>query len=238
MLAIVVASTDAWAAASTANPGYDRPGLGFTPAVLQAGDFTFEQGLPDWDRSGDTTTYAADSLLRLGLGHALELQLGSGWNWADVADARTDGRPDTTLAVKYAPPSKGALTWGILGSVEFTDGAAAFRAAHRQYLVGASWNWQRDASHSLGLYAEVQGGDSTSQLLAGNAGWSVTPALGVYVEAAAEHAGGVGYGGEAGAGLAWQASPRVQLDLGARRRIVGHGDAWQGGMGLAIYFGR
>ena len=30
------------------NPGYDRPGLGFTPAVLQPGDLMLEQGLPDW----------------------------------------------------------------------------------------------------------------------------------------------------------------------------------------------
>ena len=33
------------------NPGYDRPGYGFTPVVLGTGDITIEQGLPDWSRS-------------------------------------------------------------------------------------------------------------------------------------------------------------------------------------------
>src|ERR1700722_14633163 len=29
-------------------PSYDRPGYGFTPVVLGAGDITLEQGLGDW----------------------------------------------------------------------------------------------------------------------------------------------------------------------------------------------
>ena len=53
------------------NPGYDRPGLGFTPVALAPGAVTIEQGLPDWTRgSQDGTTsslYTADSLVRLGL---------------------------------------------------------------------------------------------------------------------------------------------------------------------------
>lgn len=219
------------------NPGYDRPGLGFTPAVLQAGDATLEQGAPDWSHADAASTYTADSLLRLGLGHALELQLGSGWDWLDAPGFAANGRSDTTLALKFAPQARGDFSWGLLGSVEFTDGAHAFRSERRQYLLGASFNWQHDNGRSTGVYAEVLHGDADGELLAVNEGWPLTPTLGMYVEAATQHVDGTGYGGLAGMGLSWQATPRVQLDIGARHRVAGHADQWQGGFGVSVYFG-
>ena len=60
------------------NPGYDRPGLGFTPAVLRAGDVTIEQGAPDWSHADGASSFTTDTLLRMGVGHAMELQFGSG----------------------------------------------------------------------------------------------------------------------------------------------------------------
>src|SRR6185437_2331196 len=105
------------AARADDNPGYDRPGLGFTPAVLGTGDVTWEQGLPDWSRCRDagvaSAQYTTDGLLRVGL--------------------------------KFALPATGAFSWGLLGSVEFTDGARAFRNPQRQYLLGADFNWQWNA---------------------------------------------------------------------------------------------
>ena len=219
------------------NPGYDRPGLSFTPAVLQPGDVTLEQGAPDWSHADGVSVYTADSVLRLGLGHDLELQLGTGWNWLDSADAIANGRSDTSLGLKFASRARGDFSWGLLGNVEFTDGARMFRAGRRQYLLGASLNWQHDAGHSTGMYAEVLHGDANSALLAVNEGWSPIPSLGVYVEAAAQHVAGSGYGGLAGAGLSWQVTQRVQFDIGARHRIAGHADAWQGGLGVSVYFG-
>ncbi len=222
------------------NPGYDRPGLGFTPAVLQAGDLTIEQGAPDWSHADGASSFTADTLLRAGVGHAMELQLGSGWNWFDATDATgatAHGRSDTVLGLKIAPPARGRFSWGLLGSIEFTDGARAFRSDRRQFLLGASFNWQHEDGRSTGVYAEVVSGDADSQLLAVNEGWSLTSTLGVFVEAAAQHAQTSGYGGVAGAGLSWQVTPRVRLDLGARRRVAGHADAWQGGVGVSVYFG-
>lgn len=219
------------------NPGYDRPGLGFTPAVLQAGDVTLEQGAPDWSRADGASTWTTDSVLRMGIGHDLELQLGSGWNWLDAPGAATNGRSDSVLGLKFAPSAHGNFSWGLLGSVEFTDGARAFRGHRRRYVLGASFNWQHGEDRSTGVYAEVSRGDTDSRLLAVNEGWSLTPALGLYVEAAAQHVEGNGYGGLAGAGLSWQVTPRVQLDIGARHRVAGHADTWQGGMGVSVYFG-
>ena len=219
------------------NPGYDRPGLGFTPAVLQPGDFTWEQGLPDLSRADGISLYTAGTLLRLGIGGALELQLGTGWSRLDGQGPDIDGRASTSLAVKFAPPAGGDFSWGLLGSVEFTDGERAFRNEQDQYLLGASLNWQHSADHASGVYVEAVQGDSDSQLLAVNDGWSLTRALGMYVELAVQHMAGVGNGSMGGAGLTWQATPRVQLDLSTRHRLGGHVDTWQGGIGFAVYFG-
>lgn len=219
------------------NPGYDRPGLGFTPTVLQPGDFTLEQGLPDWSRTDGISLYNADTLFRLGIGHSLELQLGTGWNRLEGSGSTIDGRTDTSLAVKFAPSTTGIVSWGLLGSVGFTDGARAFRAQRNQYLLGASVNWRRSAEHALALYVEVVHGDTDSQLLAVNDSWVLTPALGMYVELAEQHLDGVGHGSMGGAGLTWQTTPHVQLDIGVRRRLSGYADTWQGGVGFAVYFG-
>jgi hypothetical protein len=41
----------------------------------------------------------------------------------------------------------------------------------------------------------------------------------------------------AGAGLAWQVTPRVQLDGSFRHRLGGHADPWEAGLGVSVYFG-
>lgn len=219
------------------NPGYDRPGLGFTPAVLQPGDFILEQGLPDWSRESGVSSYTAGSLLRLGVVRALELQLGTGWSRLDGPGPTIDGRTSTSLGVKFAPSAAGKFSWGLLGSVEFRDGARALRNEQPQYLLGADLNWQHSADHASGLYIEAVHGDADSQLLAVNDSWTLTPVLGMYVELAGQHLAGIGHGSMAGAGLTWQVTPRVQLDIGARHRLGGHADTWQGGIGFAVYFG-
>lgn len=220
------------------NPGYDRPGLGFTPVVLRAGDATWEQGLPDWSRAGGASLYTADSLLRLGVGGPFELQFGTSYNRLSVPGTVTRGRGDSSLGLKFALPSAGKFTWGLLGNVTFTNGARDFRGQARQYLLGAALNWQAGPRDALGAYLETIRDDGhDDRLVAFNAGRALDGSLGAYVEVAWQHVAGAGDGGMAGAGLAWQLTPRVQLDIGARRRIAGHADTWQGGLGFAVYFG-
>ncbi|WP_426664186.1 transporter [Rhodanobacter aciditrophus] len=227
------------AAAALDNPGYDRPGLGFTPAVLAPGSVTWEQGLPDASRDSGGTQYAADGLLRLGIGHALELQLGSSYNRFDPRGAgSSDGRGDTTLGLKFALPARGAFSWGLLGSMEFTDGTRAFRNARRQYLLGADANWQWSARGTAALYLEnVRSGGRDSTLLAVNDGCAITPTLGGYVELAVQDDAGDGHGSRVGAGLAWMPTPRVQLDASARHRVGGRAPDWEAGLGVSVYFG-
>ncbi len=237
--------------ASTAcatNPGYDRPGYGFTPIVLAAGEITLEQGLPDWSRDHQggvsSAQYSADGLLRIGIGGPLELQLGtSPWNALRQTGTghteRSSGRGDSVLGMKLALPSASpTFSWGLLGSVEFTDGAPAFRSDRRQYLLGAQFNLQVSAQQSLGAYLQdvrSGGADSTTLAISDNVNLSNT--LTLYVEAALLHAPAQHSGTVSGAGLAWLISPRVQLDAGFDHRVSGAAPEWQTDLGVAVYFG-
>ena len=230
------------------NPGYDRPGYGFTPAVLGAGDITLEQGLPDWSRdqqNGVTTAQqTADSLLRIGIGGPLELQLGSSpWNTLRQTGAGNDsssqGHGDTVFGLKLALPSSDkAFSWGLLGSVEFTDGAKAFRSDRRQYLLGAQFNLQVDEHNSLGLYLQnVRSGGMNSTTAAISDNYALSQTVTLYAEAARLHAPDQGSGTVAGGGLQWMVTPRVQIDAGFDRRLDGAAPEWQTNLGVSIYFG-
>ena len=229
-------------------PSYDRPGYGFTPVVLGAGDITLEQGLGDWnlDRQDGvrSSLFTADSLLRVGIGGPLELQLGgSTFNYlhqtASGNDFNSHGHGDSNLAIKLALPSSNqAFTWGLLGSVEFTDGAKAFRNDDRQYLFGAQFNYQLNERNQLGAYLQdvrAGGNDSTTVALSDNV--ALTKTLTAYVEAALLHAPDQGSGTVAGGGVTWMVSQRVQLDAGFDRRLGGAAPEWQANLGVSIYFG-
>lgn len=221
------------------NPGYDRPGLGFSPAVLKAGDVTWEQGLPDWSRADGASLYTADALLRVGLGGPLELQLGTAYDHLASAGVRANGRADSSLGLKFALPAAGDFSWGLLGNVTFTDGARAVRDTARQYLLGAAFNWQLDPHDSLGTYVEnVRSAGRNNQLIAFNAGRAFNDSLGAYAEMAWQRVAGLGDGSMAGVGVTWQATPRVQFDAGFRHRVGGVADTWQAGLGVSVYFGR
>jgi hypothetical protein len=230
------------------NPGYDRPGLGFTPAVLGAGDVTIEQGLPDWTRLRQggliQSQYSADSLLRLGLGGPVELQVsGSPWNdlrqRGDGISSHSRGHGDTQLGLKFAlPPAGNAFSWGLLGSIEFTDGAKDFRSDQRQYLLGAQFNLQANQRNSLGAYLEdVRSGGRDSTTLALSDNYALTQTLAVYAEAALLHPSGQASGTVAGAGVAWMLDRRVQFDMGFDHHLRGTAAEWQGNLGVAVWFG-
>ncbi|MEP6897290.1 MAG: transporter [Rhodanobacter sp.] len=230
------------------NPGFDRPGYGFAPGVLAAGDITVEQGLPDWSRDradgSSSSMYSADSLIRIGLGGPVELQLGSTpWNslrqTGPGLETRSHGRGDSNLALKLALPSSNqAFTWGVLGSVEFTDGSPDFRNDRRQYLLGAQFNLQANERNSLGAYLEdVRSGDSNSTTAAISDNYTLTRTLVAYAEAALLHSPDQGSGTVGGAGLTWMATSRVQLDAGFDHRLGGHASQWQTNLGISVFFG-
>ncbi len=231
------------------SPGFDRPGLGFSPTVLAPGQLAYEQGLPTWHHNIDggvrSDQYAADSLLRLGMGENLELQLGGSlYNHlrqrGNGQSYSSHGHGDSNLALKLALPSSNAnWNWGLLGGVEFTDGARDFRNARRQYSLALDANRQLDDRHVLGYYAQWQHmGGQSSYLAAANYNYALTTQLNVYGEAVLQHDPANGNGSLIGTGLAWMSGSRVQLDGWCRHRLGGHADQWQAGLGIAVVLGR
>lgn len=237
------------ALADNANPGYDRPGLGFTPVVLNAGDVTIEQGLPTWTRDNlgggqIQSQYTTDSLIRLGIGGPFEAQLGTSpfnaiHSTGPGFDSWDHGRGDTILALKFAPDKANAKwTWGLLGSVEFADGSRAVRNPQRQYLLGADVNWQASDSDGLGAYLEQTASGSDGQsTLALNESHVLSKSMVGYVELAQVHERGERSGTEAGSGVAWQLTQRVQLDGGLRARVAGHAQLWMASLGVSVFLG-
>ena len=246
---LVVGGVGMSTAARADNPGYDRPGYGFTPMVLAAGEVTAEQGLPDWSRNhsdGVSSSLATtDSLLRVGVGGPFEVQLG-GSRFDTLRETgagrrnTSDGHGDSNLAVKFAlPGSNKAFSWGLLASVEFTDGSRAFRNNRRHYLLGAQFNTQVGARNSLGAYLEdVRVGGRNSTTVAFSDNYSASKTLTLYVETALLHTPDQGSGTLAGGGVAWMVTPRVQIDAGFDHRTSGSAPEWQTNLGVSVYFGR
>jgi hypothetical protein len=245
IIAALCLATPAWA---DDEPSYDRPGYGFAPSALGRGGFAYEQGLPTWTLGHDdgvrSSQYTTDSLLRIGLGANLELQLGSspfnrlsqrGQGVSQVSY----GHGDSSLGLKLGLPSSDPnWSWAMLGTVEFTDGAHDIRNDRRQYTLGLAVQQQVDDKQQWSYFAQAQQmGGQSNFIAAADYNYAITKAWGVYGEIAGLHGDGQN-GMQIGNGLTWLPNPRLQFDISWRRRIAGHANDWEGGLGVAIYFGR
>jgi hypothetical protein len=227
-------------------PSYDRPGLGFAPSALPWGGFTWEQGLPSWslDNTDGTRSsqFTTDTLLRLGVGGDMELQLGTSpfnrlvQRTAGVSQAFY-GHGDSSLGLKWAPASSSQMwSWGLLGTVEFPDGANGIRNPERQYTLGATVDQNLDATRSLTYVAQWQRmGNEGAYLAAGNFGYAIDKVWGVYAELAAVHQQG-GTGGLFGAGVTYLPNARLQWDLSFDHRLFGQASQWTADFGVSIHF--
>lgn len=232
-------------------PDFDRPGAGFATSVLPVGTLAIEQGLPTYERQRDDglldRTYAADSVVRLGLGNTWEAQFGaSAWNRLEERGGGSRrhvvGHGDSSLGLKYAPSGTdgdGPFTWAALGQVTFADGNQAFSNGARQYTLGATLQWMPDKDHQNTLYANVD-------RLKGRNTWTLAPTFGrsfgehwmAYAEVDAIHDAQDGNEVQAGGGVAYTIGDHVQLDAYALHRIGSHGPSVRAGLGVAVFFGR
>jgi hypothetical protein len=226
-------------------PEFDRPGIGFSTSTVGGGVVVWEQGLPDASRDrhdGITTMqWTADTLLRVGLGEQVEVQLGAdSWSHLRVRGAGNDvsrsGGGDGSIALKWAPPldsdnasvafkAGATLPWG---RTPLGDGG-------RDYDLGVTLAWELPRAHSLAVYADRQWGQSGSGwLFSPSYGFPISDAVSAYVEAG--YGTGAQYMRAAGAGVTWMATPQLQLDASFLRGLDAASADWQGGVGLALYF--
>lgn len=248
LLLLALLTPPGWVLADDNTPSYDRPGYGFAPDALPRGGFAYEQGLPTWTLDHDdgirSSQYTTDSLLRLGLGGHLELQLGGspfnrlsqrGMGMSEV----DHGHGDSSLGLKLGLPSSDEnWSWGLLGTIEFTDGAQAIGNDRRQYTLGLTVQQQVDEKHQWSYFAQAQQmGGQSSFFGAADYTYQFSQAWGVYGEAAVEH-DDARNGMQVGNGFTWSPNPRLQFDAWWRRKVAGHANDWEAGLGVAMYFGR
>jgi len=238
-LALGVVSGHAAAQAEDAPP-FDRPGIPFSAEVVQPGAFAWEQGLPDasTDRSDGqrTTQYTADTLLRLGLFHNVELQLGSdSVNWQHNGGARVRGGGDSNVALKVALPSRsGSFHWAALGIYRVPTGSRAFSDGYAREL-GVTGSWDLPQQRAIAVYVNYASeDDGHTWTFAPNYTFFSGEHFSSYVEVGLDI--GSAQSRVAGAGGAWQLPHAMQLDISVLRGLTSESPDWQGGIGLSIAF--
>lgn len=239
-----------FAGSAHAAPAFDRPGTGFNPDVLAPGSIVWEQGLPDMTRNkadGTTTTlYQYDSRLRIGVAKHLEVQLfGDIHNQLRVSGGDdADGPGNSGIAIKVSLPLQSATTHvGLLASVDFNTGEAAFRnygsdgKEARGVYLGVTSSWDLSDSQSLAGYLDItriHEDDvytfSPSWQTALNENW------GAYVEYKISF-GDLDHNDHlAGGGFTWMATEKLQLDLYSNFGITSDSTDYESGFGVSYLF--
>ena len=232
-------------------PGFDRPGIGFSTNMMPVGRVAWEQGLPDFSLSKSKvdgqqvkqSSYQADALIRTGLTPQLELQLGwDGPSWSRVSGAgqsqHESGYGDSSVALKaLLPLSSQAWSLAVLGATSLNTGDAAFGDDERTVSLGATANYAFNDQYSAALYTNVDRYDGISS-------WTISPSFSAAL--GANTSGFVEYGyqktkGESqqsvlGGGITWMVHRRVQLDLSADVGLNAAAPDVQGGFGLSVLF--
>lgn len=230
-------------AASAKEPlEFDRPGTGFSASVLAPGAVVWEQGLPDSERDDNagvrTTTHTFGSVLRVGLGASLELQL-AGAPHVRVSDTSPDGRQrrqgagDGEVGLKWALPAAGELDWALLARYGLRTGSADLRPDRHARSLGATVAGETAGGRGYSVFAGYARDDA-------GRGWQLAPSLdlhagdrfGGYVEAV------LGTGSErgvrAGGGLTWQPRGTVQMDVSVLRGLGAEAPDWSAGLGVSL----
>ncbi|TWI03745.1 outer membrane putative beta-barrel porin/alpha-amylase [Luteimonas cucumeris] len=240
-MAVMLATAPAQSAEA---PSFDRPGIGFGTATLRVGGFAWEQGLPDFESSRQdgvhTRLYTANTLLRLGVGERLEVQLGiDAWQRLRIEGPEerlhAEGSGDTGVGLKWALPwGAEAFTWAILASTKAASGKPLLTDDDHRYDIGLTTEWELGEGRAIALYLDRSFGDQRSWTLSPAYSFALTETLGAYVEAGVST--GDDHSRAAGAGLTWRPLPRLQLDLSALRGLDRDSTDWQGGFGVSVYF--
>lgn len=230
----------------------DRPDFTESPEVLDAGRFQLEtSGAWQRQKTGGLTTRlrSTPTLVRLGLGHDLELRLETdGWlRQSGDAQPTTSGRADASVGVKWQFDEGGdgrpALAW--LLHLDTPSGSGAFKGHGLRPSLRLAAEWELPAGLSLGAMAGVltDRNEDDRRYTAGVASASLSiplaESLRTFAELAAQQIASDRNGGKvltAGTGLAWQLSRDVQADVAVFRGLNRNTPDWAWTVGLSLRF--
>ncbi len=223
---------------------FDRPGISFSPGVLSQGRIIWEQGLPDveHEQTDDLTStlYSPGTLVRLGLGAGLELQLGTTLaNRLDIkkegAHDRETGAGDSSIAVKYQVPlASEAFTLGLLGGSTIKTGKGTFND-DPQLSLGSTVQWQVNDTQAAALYLNMDRiRDESTFTISPNWGISWGEKLGTFIEMGLTIPESGPSLPVAGGGLTWMPLECLQLDFYADFGLNEPSPDLQYGLGFAL----
>lgn len=259
LLSALTFSSPGWAAPGDDPLVSDRPGLVESSTVVGRGRVQVEVGYAmARDKSGgvDADLATTPTLLRFGLGDAWELRIETdGYARLETDDRttgsreRTSGMSDVSLGVKWHLQD-GGDSWkqpalGLLASLDFDTGSAAFRGAGTRPALSLVAEWELPHDWSLGvmpgvLWDENEDGDRyAAGVLGFTLGQRWTPRLSTFLEVAGYQLAPEKNGGNQvawGGGITYLLTDDVQVDAACGWGTTRHTPDFIWGVGLSVRF--
>ncbi|MFT7723862.1 MAG: transporter [Roseateles sp.] len=227
----------------------DRPDFTNGPDVMAAGRFQIETS-GAWQRNradGQATRLrSTPTLLRLGLGHDLELRLESE---GALRQRHPDGsgRADLSLGAKWRMQGggEGRPSLGWIATVQTPSGSGPFKGRGLRPALSLLAQWELPAGYSLGTMAGVvtdrndDGRRYTAGVLSASLGLPLGERLRGFAELAGQQLASRRDGGHvvtAGAGLAWPLTDDAQIDTAVFRGLNRDTPDWAWTLGLSLRF--
>lgn len=227
----------------------DRPDFTNGPDVLATGRFQIEtSGAWQRDKADGATTRlrSTPTLLRLGVGHDLELRLDT-TGALRQANPDASGRGDLGVGLKWqmqdGDEAKPGLGW--LFEMLTPTGSGAFKGHGLRPALSFLAQWELPAGYSLGTMAGVvtdrNDADQryTAGVLSASLGIPVNDKLHGFAEIAGQQLASSRNGGNVvtlGTGVAWQVTNDVQLDTAVFRGLNHDTPDWAWTVGLSLRF--
>lgn len=223
----------------------DRPDFTNGPDVMAAGRFQIEAS-GAWQKDASTRLRATPTLLRLGVGHDLELRLDSDGALRQRNPEAT-GRGDLGLGFKWqmqdGDESQPGLGW--LFEMKTPTGSGPFKGQGLRPALSFLAQWELPGGYSLGTMAGLVTSRNdadqryTAGLLSASLGIPLGEKLHGFAEVAGQQITSSRNGGNvvtAGTGLAWQVTNDAQLDAAVFRGLNHHTPDWSWTVGLSLRF--
>ena len=237
------------ALAAQATISTDRPGLGFSTATVPAGAVQVEVGAPAWsvtsDAGASVRVVTIPSVLRTGLGHGVELRVGSPVYTS--TRVRLPGAPAQTtggfggleLGAKVSA-TVGRTALAVIPSAILPVGDRAVTGRRTAYTLNAVASWSLPSGIGVtgllggALVPSGASGYSKAGAVAGVVSHALTARSGGYVEGGWYPTQGGGNPAYVGAGITQLLAPLVQVDAWLDRGVSSAAADWLFGVGIAV----
>ena len=223
----------------------DRPDFTNGPDVLAAGRLQIETS-GAWQRDASSRLCSTPTLLRLGVGHDVELRLETDGALRQSAP-RASGRGDLAVGFKWRMQDgdDGRPGLGWLLEVQTPSGSGPFKGHGLRPALSFLAQWELPSGFSLGTMAGVATDRNdadrryTAALLSASLGLPLGETLHGFAEIAGQQFAAARNGGNvvtAGTGLAWQLGNDAQLDTAVFRSLNRNTPDWAWTVGLSLRF--